>query len=130
SLARLLVLEADRVLTFGPWRKREAEEPLVDVVRHDVVERRRVVPDDEHDDADAVVRHRRYLRVEPWQIPTVVGQEMSAIRGRPASHPISRVEDLAPAADLEARIGEGDGGRERLLDGRRRQDLPAFESPL
>src|SRR2546427_6447762 len=38
GLARLFVLKANRVLTFGPWREREAEEPLIDVVRHNVVE--------------------------------------------------------------------------------------------
>ena len=129
-LPRLFVLEADRVLALAPRRLRHAQQPLVDVVGHDVVERRGVVADDEDDDAEAVVRHHRHLRVETGQIAAVVRDQMPAIRGGPAAHPVRRVEKLAPAAHLETRVGQRDRRRQRLPDHRLWQDLLAVDLPV
>ena len=129
-LARFLVLQPDGVLPLGPRRERQAEQPLVHVVRDDVVERRCVVPDDEHDDADGIVRHRGDLRVKSREIAAVIRDEVSAVRRGPAAHAVRGVQDLAPPAYFQAGIRERDGWRKRLLDGRFRQDLPAVEHPV
>jgi len=73
-------------LPLAPRRQAEAQEPLVRRCRRPGCTARRVVADDEDDDADAVLRHHRHLGVEavdvaPWYASRCRGTR--AVTARP-----------------------------------------------
>jgi hypothetical protein len=64
---------------FTGWLDRE--EALEHLVADDVVERRRLVADDQHDHPVALGREHRHLRVEAVDVSAVVADQVATVGG-------------------------------------------------
>ena len=113
--ARLLRFLARVVEPLAPRSLVEAEQPLVHVVRHDVVQRRGMVADDQHNHPHAVGRHVRDLRMKAVDVAAVIGHQVTAVGCGPATHAVRGVEQLTPSEGLQRGVRHGDGRLQRRL---------------